>query len=73
MFNALRKILFEDENVEFAGYHVTHPIAGKTLFRVKTKKSASAKKALVDGINRLKERISEFRDKFAEAKKTLSA
>ncbi|MHA1754411.1 MAG: DNA-directed RNA polymerase subunit L [Candidatus Odinarchaeia archaeon] len=72
LFNVLRKILFEDKSVEFAGYHVQHPILGKTIFRIKTDGSKTAKKALIDGLERLKGKTVEFRKKFTEAKKELS-
>ncbi|MFX1363110.1 MAG: RpoL/Rpb11 RNA polymerase subunit family protein, partial [Promethearchaeota archaeon] len=32
LFSALRKILFEDKDVSFAGYDVEHPILGSTKF-----------------------------------------
>jgi DNA-directed RNA polymerase subunit L len=72
LFNPLRKILFEDKSVIFAGYYVKHPMKEDTIFSIKTDGSKLAKNALMDGIERLRERIAEFKKKFSQAKKELS-
>lgn len=73
LFNALRKVLFEDNSVIFAGYHIKHPMIGKTVFMIKTDGNKTAKDALTDAINNLRGKIGEFREKFLEVKDKLSA
>ncbi|MHA1409182.1 MAG: RpoL/Rpb11 RNA polymerase subunit family protein [Candidatus Odinarchaeia archaeon] len=72
LLNPLRKILFEDKNVIFAGYHVKHPMKDGAILIVKTDGTKSAKNALIDSLNMLKKRTDEFRQKFSAVKKEIS-
>ena len=55
----LKKELFNDKAVEFAGYNVEHPLIKEAVFTVSTTKK-NARKAVNDAISRIKENISDF-------------
>jgi len=55
----LKKELFNDKSVEFAGFNVEHPLIKEALFTVSTTKK-NAKKAVNDAIARIKENLSDF-------------
>ncbi len=59
VLNLIRKELFEDDSIEFAGYKIDHPLKGKAIFTVSTKRKAP-KKAVKDAIERLKEHLSQM-------------
>ncbi|MCD6547554.1 MAG: DNA-directed RNA polymerase subunit L [Nanoarchaeota archaeon] len=59
ILNLLRKELFNDESVEFAGYMIEHPLTGVAIFSISTK-NKTARKALTDAISRLQKKISNF-------------
>ena len=63
--NLLRKELFNDKAVEFAGYNVEHPLIGEAVFTVSTTKKDPAK-AVKDAVDRIREQLSDFE---AQAKK----
>jgi len=58
--NALRKILMEDEDVEYAVYGIDHPIIGEPIMSIKTKRTKSPYKSLLKAATKLKEKCSEF-------------
>jgi len=57
--NLLKKELFNDKSVEFAGYNIEHPLIKEAIFTVVTTKK-SAKKAVHDALERIKESLDEF-------------
>ncbi len=59
VLNLIRKELFEDSSVDFAGYKIDHPLTKKAIFTVSTKRK-SPKKAISDAIDRIKKKLSDF-------------
>jgi len=68
LFNPIRKILFEDKSVVFAGYHIEHPMIGRTRFLIRTDGTKTAKEAFIDAIDSLKDKIKDLREDFLEIK-----
>ncbi|MEA4956556.1 hypothetical protein SDC9_07691 [bioreactor metagenome] len=64
--NALRKILMEDEDVDYAVYGIDHPLIGEPIITIKVKRTKDPKKALLKASNQLKEQSNEFK-KLVEA------
>ena len=62
----LRSILFEDEDVVFAGYRIKHPLIPEPTLYIKTNGKKTPIDALKDAIKKLIERSDEFISKFAE-------
>ena len=63
--NALRKELWNDENVKVSGYNLPHSIVGSPILIVE---ASDAKKALTDAVKRLKKKNSDFLEQFKKAK-----
>jgi DNA-directed RNA polymerase subunit L len=59
--NALRKILMEDDDVDYAVYGIDHPLIGEPEITIKVKKNKDPKKALLKASTRLKEQSEEFK------------
>ncbi|MEA1994015.1 MAG: DNA-directed RNA polymerase subunit L [Euryarchaeota archaeon] len=64
--NLLRKILHEDEHVEFAAYRINHPLIEKEkpVFKVETDGKESPGEALKKAAERSKELAKSFRENF---------
>ena len=62
----LRTILFEDKDVEFAGYRIKHPLMPEPTLYVKTNGKKTPIQALKDAIKRLIEKSDDFTSKFSE-------
>jgi DNA-directed RNA polymerase subunit L len=60
--NAIKKELWNDKNIEIAGYHIEHSQTTDPILVVEVNKG-EAKKALLDAVDRLKKINKEFRDK----------
>jgi len=67
LFSALRKILFEDTDVSFAGYDVEHPILGSTKFYLRVKGRKGVSTILAEAVEKLIKRAKELRHKFEES------
>jgi len=59
--NALRKLLMEDEDVDYAVYGIDHPIVGEPIISIKSKRTKNPKKSLSNASTRLKEQCEEFK------------
>ncbi len=59
VLNLIRKELFEDSSIDFAGYKIEHPLTKKAIFTVSTKRK-SPKKAVKDAIERIQDKLSAF-------------
>ncbi|MDD5178008.1 MAG: DNA-directed RNA polymerase subunit L [Candidatus Nanoarchaeia archaeon] len=59
--NLLRKELWNDKEVDLAGYNMPHSLDDQMIFIVDAK---NPEKALKDAVSRLKDRIKEFNNKF---------
>lgn len=64
--NLLRKMLHEDEHVQFAAYRINHPLIEKEkpVFKVKTDGKESPRDALERAAERAKELAKNFRENF---------
>ncbi|MHA1377250.1 MAG: RpoL/Rpb11 RNA polymerase subunit family protein [Candidatus Helarchaeota archaeon] len=62
----LRTILFEDEDVEFAGYRIKHPLMPEPTIYIKTNGKKTPIDALKKAIRILIEKSDEFITKFSE-------
>jgi len=67
--NALQKVLLEDENIEMAGYDISHPLATNPVVIVRTKNRHKPEVALRKAVEKLRDRTKEFRKTFEEALK----
>lgn len=59
--NALRKILMEDDEIDYAVYGIDHPLIGEPKITIKAKRTKSPKKALLRASTKLKEQSEEFK------------
>lgn len=59
--NALRKILMEDDGVNYAVYAIDHPIVGKPIMTIKTPNKGNPVKCLLNAAEELKNQSNEFR------------
>ncbi len=66
--NALREILIEEKDVEFAAYRIDHPTIGKPVLYLRTK-SKKAADVLEWAIGKLKKMAGEFKAEMKAAKK----
>lgn len=60
ILNLIRKELFNDPSIEFAGYKIKHPLKDEAIFTLTTVKK-SPKKAIKDAIERLQKTISKLK------------
>ncbi|RLI20408.1 DNA-directed RNA polymerase subunit L [Candidatus Bathyarchaeota archaeon] len=67
--NLLQKTLLEDEDIEIAGYNIPHPLAGNPIIHVRTKGAKSPEKALIEAIEKIKEKRKEFEEALNKALK----
>lgn len=65
--NLLESVLLEDEDVEFAGYTIPHPLVGKPILRVRTKGNKEPKEALRGALIKIIERGRDLRKEFERA------
>lgn len=59
--NALRKILMEDDEIDYAVYGIDHPLIGEPKITIKAKRTKNPKKALLRASTKLKEQSQEFK------------
>ncbi|MGL4670104.1 MAG: DNA-directed RNA polymerase subunit L [Methanobacteriaceae archaeon] len=59
--NALRKILMEDESVNYAVYAIDHPTVGKPIMTIKTPNKGNPTKCLLDASEELKRQCNELK------------
>ena len=65
--NALRHILMQDPDVEYAVYNIDHPLTGKPDMTIKTKRGKRPKNALKKAATQLKEESDELKKLLDEA------
>ena len=63
--NALRHILMQDEDVEYAVYNIDHPLTGKPIMTIKTKEG-NPKDALKRAAEQLKADSKSFKQLIEE-------
>lgn len=59
--NALRKILMEDDDVQYAVYGIDHPLIGEPIMTIKTKQKKVARNSLKKAAEILKDQAEEFK------------
>lgn len=59
--NALRKILMENDEVDYAVYGIDHPLIGEPKITIKVKRTKNPKKALLKASTKLKEDSEKFK------------
>ena len=67
VFNALRHILMQDPDVEYAVYSIDHPLTGKPEMTIKTKRGKRPRKALKKAAEELQKESSDFKKLVDEA------
>ena len=65
--NALRHILMQNPDVEYAVYNIDHPLTGKPEMTVKTKRGKRPRNALQKAAEELQKESSEFKKLIDEA------
>jgi DNA-directed RNA polymerase subunit L len=58
--NLLQKRLLEDDNVDFAGYDVPHPLASSPVIYIKMKGDNKAEDALIEAAQKVKKSNDAF-------------
>ena len=66
--NAVKELLLEDKDIEFAAYRVDHPQVGKPVLMVRTK-DGNPINAVKYALKKLKKQATEFKDAIKDAKK----
>jgi DNA-directed RNA polymerase subunit L len=66
--NILTKVVWEESDVDVAGYSLAHPETADPVLVVQTKKK-DAKKVLLDAIDLLRKRNKEFESQMIKAAK----
>ena len=59
--NALRKILMEDDDVQYAVYGIDHPLIREPIMTIKTKQKKVARNSLKKAAETLKDQAEEFK------------
>lgn len=67
--NLLQKVLLEDDEVEMAGYNISHPLTAKPVIYVKTKGGKPPEKALIEAAEKIKQMKKEFEEALNKALK----
>ena len=67
VFNALRHILMQDPDVEYAVYNIDHPLTGKPEMTIKTKRGKRPRNALKKAAEELQKESSELKKLIDEA------
>ena len=60
--NALRHLLMENPDVEYAVYNIDHPLTDEPTMTIKTKRGKRPKVTLKKAANDLKKEVAEFKD-----------
>jgi len=66
--NAVKELLFDDADVEFAAYRLDHPLVASPVLMVRMKKGSPIS-AVRTAVKKLKKQASEFKDALDNAKK----
>jgi DNA-directed RNA polymerase subunit L len=62
--NVLQRILVENNNAEFAGYDLPHPLIGQPVIYIRMKNNEDPKKVLVEAAKNLSTNMKEFENMF---------
>ena len=67
VFNALRHVLMQDPDVEYAVYNINHPLTGKPQMTIKTKRGKRPRSVLKKAAEELQKESSDFKQLIDEA------
>ena len=67
VFNALRHVLMQDPDVEYAVYNIDHPLTGKPQMTIKTKRGKRPRSVLKKAAEELQKESSDFKQLIDEA------
>ncbi len=65
--NLLESVLLEDENVEYAGYDIPHPLISNPVITVRAKKGKKPEQALKEAAEKVLKRGRELSEAFSKA------
>ena len=65
--NALRHILMQDPDVEYAVYNIDHPLTGKPEMTIKTKRGKRPRAVLKKAAQELQKECIEFKKEFNDS------
>ncbi len=68
--NLVQKRLLEDENVDLAGYDISHPLASNPIIYVRTKGGVKPEEALLKALEKARKMEKEFEEELKKALKT---
>ena len=67
MCNALRHILMQNPDVEYAVYNIDHPLTGKPEMTIRTKRGKRPRAVLKKAAQELQKESEEFKEKLKKA------
>lgn len=67
--NLLESVLLEDDEVEFAGYNIPHPLISNPVIAIRTKGDKKPEEALSEAIEKILQRGRELSEEFNKALK----
>jgi len=67
--NVLQKALLEDEEIDMAGYDVSHPLVSNPIVYVRTKGRQRPRTVIQNAAKKVRKQSKEFRDAFEKALK----
>jgi DNA-directed RNA polymerase subunit L len=65
--NLLESVLLEDEDIEFAGYDIPHPLVSSPVISILTKNGKKPEEALREAVERILQRGKELAEGFDKA------
>ncbi len=65
--NLLESVLLEDEDVEFAGYDIPHPLISNPVISIHTKNGKKPEEALKEAVEKILQRGKELAEEFNKA------
>lgn len=68
--NLVQKRLLEDENVDLAGYDISHPLTSNPIIYVRTKGGVKPEEALLKALEKARKMEKEFEEELKKALKT---
>ena len=67
VFNALRHVLMQDPDDQYAVYNIDHPLTGKPQMTIKTKRGKRPRSVLKKAAEELQKESSDFKQLIDEA------
>ncbi len=61
--SALKQELWENSDVKIAGYNIGHPLVGKPVFTIETKKGRDPKKIVLSAVKSLSKKLDNLSTK----------